>query len=1116
MRTSKNRQATKALFLASAMCAIGISAPAFAQDSEASQNEETEELGAGEVSRPADAPNASGTQAGDRIIVTGSRIARPDYTATSPIVTVDSDFLEESAAINLESNLNKLPQFTPALTQFDAQEIQANANTTIGISTVSLRSLGSNRNLVLIDGRRGTPINGSGVIDINSIPSAAVARVEVITGGASSTYGADAVGGVVNFILKDDFEGFEFDSQASLTEEGDGFEYTLSGLVGASLDDGRGNVILGVEHYSRNPVKRLARSWYDDLARSPLTGGTDIRITQNFIDFPNRRLPSQAAYNSVYGIPDGLANVPRSSSLYLNDDNSLWLNGYDEPSDRFVVVNYNDELDGYFRKISDDGRLYENFTDQILSSPQDRWAFFSKGEYDITDNVRFVAQGYFATTETISRSFYNSMSGSVGVEIPYNDEIYEGNADFDIPSSVLANGNTHPDYLSGGLYGLNCPETGGCTNKQVYPLTPDLVTLLESRSTPDANYRVNIIPTAFGRRRTENRNQTFNIMVGFEGDVPGTDWTWDVVASHGETTAKTDQYGYVSVERWSTIVQAPNFGRNFAVTADNVYGATATCTTGLSPLTNPDAYSDDCRLATSVDLQLENRVKQDYVEANLQGGLFELPYGQVRFALGGHYRENSIDFHADASSVEGSTFYETTAGIFPQASTSGKTSVKEVYGELLIPVLNGLPWAEALNLELGYRLSDYESVGSVHTYKINGEYAPFHWLRFRGGYQKASRAPNLGELFTARTQTLESSADGDACSIELRTQPRGYGNYSANPIDPSDPEDVGNPDAAQVRALCEQMMTPEAIDAYYNDPDRVFPEFGFSVPSLQSGARELQEETAKTYTIGGVIQSPWENAWFRRLNLAVDYYNVTITDGIDLQGPDSVLRQCFSRVFNPEYVVNDACQRIRRDEATGNIELIEVNYANLGRVETSGIDANLSWGVAFRDIDVPIPGRFNLNVNGTYILKFKTTPDQFVIPLTDYTGSTGGGDVGTQSSPFEWKLLVRGSYSVGPATIGIQWQHYPSLVHSTTLTNEGDPTISGTPAYDIFNLNGRYVLTDNVNLRFGIDNLFNRAPPLSSYRLEDVLGDRTLPGGSFSRYHNTVGRRYYMGVNIDF
>ncbi|MCL6252003.1 TonB-dependent receptor [Altererythrobacter sp. KTW20L] len=1103
--------ALKACLMLGVAGIVPISVPAMAQS--ASQGQEEAEA---EDDGDLPIPTASAMDR-DRIIVTGSRIARPEYSATSPMVTIDADQLEESAAINLEANLNRLPQFTPALTQFNAQDIQANANNTVGISTVSLRSLGSNRNLVLVDGRRGTPINGSGVIDINSIPSAAVRRVEVITGGASSTYGADAVGGVVNFILRDDFEGVDLDAQGSVTEEGDGFEYTVSALIGAALADGRGNVLIGLEHYDRSEVFRQDRRWFNDLARSPLTSGTDARITQNFIDFSNsRNLPSQAAYNSVYGIPDGLANVPRSGSLYFNDDNSLWLNGYDAPSDRFVVVNYNDELDGFFRKISDDGRLYENFTDQLLSSPQDRWAFFSKGEYDITDSIRLVGQAYYAMTETRSVSFYNSMSGSVGVEIPYDNEIYTGNADFDIPSSVLANGNTNPDFLSGGLYGLDCPAVGGCTNRQVYPVTPDMVTLLNSRANPNASYRVNVIPTAFGRRRTENRNQTFNMLLGLEGDVGGTDWTWDITASHGETTAKTDQYGYVSVERWRTIMQAPNFGRNFAVTADNVYGATATCTTGLSPLVNPGDYSADCQLATSIDLQLENRVVQEYIEANLQGGLFDLPYGELRFALGTHYRENSIDFHADSSSVEGSTFYETAAGTFPQASTSGKTNVKEIYGELLVPLVNNLPFAEALNLELGYRLSDYQSVGTVHTYKINGEYAPFDWLRFRGGYQVASRAPNLGELFTARTQTLRSSADGDACSIGLITQPVGYGNYSANPIDPSDPDDVGNPNAAQVRGLCEATMTADAVEAYYNDPDRVFPQVGFSVPSLEVGARELQEETAITYTIGGVIQSPSDNPWLRRLNLAIDYYNVTIKDGIDLQGPDSVLRQCYSAIFNPNYEINDACNRIRRDDQSGNIELIEVNYANLGRVETSGVDANLTWGVGFRDVGVPVPGRLNINVNATYVVDFKTTPDQFVIPMTDYTGSTGGGDVGTQSSPFEYRLLTRVSYSVGPATIGVQWQHFPSLVHSTTLTNTGAPIISNTPSYNLFNLNGRFVVSDSINVRFGVDNLFNKAPPLASFRLNDVLGDRTLPGGSYSFYHNTIGRRLYAGVNVGF
>src|SRR5690606_15187762 len=232
-----------------------------------------------------------------------------------------------------------------------------------------------------------------------------------------------------------------------------------------------------------------------------------------------------------------------------------------------------------------------------------------------------------------------------------------------------------------------------------------------------------------------------------------------------------------------------------------------------------------------------NRVVQEYVEANLQGGLFELAAGQLRFALGGHYRENSIDFHADSSSVEGATFYETAGGIFPQASTKGKTSVKEVYGELLVPVLRDLPFVEELNLELGYRLSDYKSVGSVHTFKINGEWAPARWLRFRGGYQQASRAPNLGELFTARTQTLLTAADGDPCSPALVTRPLGYGNYSANP--------ELNPAAAQVRSLCESLMTAEARNQYYNGEGRIFPTVGASVPTLQSGARQLEEETAK-------------------------------------------------------------------------------------------------------------------------------------------------------------------------------------------------------------------------------------------------------------------------------
>src|SRR5690606_31634159 len=165
----------------------------------------------------------------------------------------------------------------------DTMDIQPNANSTPGVSTISLRQLGSNRNLVLVDGRRATPINGTGVIDINSIPSAAVERVEIITGGASSTYGADAVGGVVNFILKKDFTGLDFDGQVSFSPQGGGEEYRLSSLVGASLDDGRGSVMLGMEYYKREQLLRADRKSYRHARADSTVPGEEFFLSENYV-----------------------------------------------------------------------------------------------------------------------------------------------------------------------------------------------------------------------------------------------------------------------------------------------------------------------------------------------------------------------------------------------------------------------------------------------------------------------------------------------------------------------------------------------------------------------------------------------------------------------------------------------------------------------------------------------------------------------------------------------------------------------------------------------------------------------------------------------------------------
>ena len=168
-------------------------------------------------------PDVSNQTDGEQtIVVTGSRIQRRDFEANSPIVTAGENLLQNSATSAIETSLNKLPSFTPVQTPSLGGDIQPTATNTPGAATVSLRGLGTNRNLVLVDGRRATPANALGVVDINTIPAAAIDRVEIITGGASATYGADAVGGVVNFILKKNFQGLELDGSAGISEIGDG------------------------------------------------------------------------------------------------------------------------------------------------------------------------------------------------------------------------------------------------------------------------------------------------------------------------------------------------------------------------------------------------------------------------------------------------------------------------------------------------------------------------------------------------------------------------------------------------------------------------------------------------------------------------------------------------------------------------------------------------------------------------------------------------------------------------------------------------------------------------------------------------------------------------------
>jgi outer membrane receptor protein involved in Fe transport len=1146
--------AHKRLILASASIAIlgvALAQPAFAQSSD--------QPAAGDATPQSLAPTQPGATGGDvpnldrEIVVTGSRIARRDFTATSPIVTVDSALIEKTSSVNLEANLNKLPQFAPSLTQFSSDNIQSSANTTLGASTVSLRQLGSNRNLVLLDGRRGTPINGSGVIDINTIPSAAIQRVEIITGGASSTYGADAVGGVVNFILKKNFQGLEADGQVSETQYGDGREYRLSAITGANFSDGRGNVLLGLEYFNREKVLRTDRKAYRKLFSSPTTSGTGTQgLTDNYITF-NTLNPSRAAIDSVF-VPKGetAGQIPTNATFLLNNDDSLYVNtslpATSTQAFTPVVYGYNGGIDGLYRKKTAANLLAENNIQEVLSIPQDRYSLFTKAHYDFSENVSFFTQGTFAKTSTISVSQFAPAVSGWGTLIPHGSAVYTGNTALNIPSSLNGDGTTNVAYRPGGRFGLNCGPTGGCTNNDVFPVSPELTALLNSRVLPvvagetpaayaarlaangctgtptpgaaasaaNCAFTTNMFLKQLGERRTVNKNLSFQLLAGFQGKIPYTsDWTYEVFGSHGETVAKTDQLGFGSVQRWRAVLSSPNYGVGFNATGNagvpgnNFEGANATCTSGVSPFKQDQSWSDDCKNAIVTNTQNENRVTQTQFQGNIQGGLFNLPYGQLRFAAGFEYRKNTIHFDADSSATQGTSFLEGVIGIFPQGNTQGSTNVKEVYGEMLVPLLKDLPFAKSVNLELGYRHSKYNSIGSVGTYKINGDWQVNDWLTFRGGYQKASRAPNLGELFTAATQTLDSAAEGDPCSTRNPSNPAFIGAYSANPT-------LNPTNAAKVQALCTQIMGATGA-AFYYDPANLNNQSNVAAASAflsLVGNPNLKQENATTYTIGGVLRSPFESPWVRGFRMSVDYYHVKLTNAISQQGQDGIYRRCFSTAYNPTLALNAFCALISRNPANGIPSTVNVTFTNGGAVTTAGVDGQVDWSLRFKDVGLGLPGTFSLNVLVNYLDKFKTTTDNGIIPLIDYAGTLGGGQVGTNAGAFRWKSFTTATYAVGPATASLQWRHLPKTKASIAATIP-DTTFIGAPAYDIFDLSGTFAVSRAIGIRFGVDNLFNKQPPLTTYNPQAVLP--TLPGGSYnSGYYDVLGRRFYFGAKFKF
>ncbi len=1138
MRTFDINGTFKSLLLAGCAGSFVIAAPAMAQQNNA-------EVGADVLTQPGAGSSSqadAGPDQGNAIVVTGSRIQRRDFEANSPIVSVDEALLQQSSTAAIEQNLNKLPQFSAAQRPTLGGDIQPTATNTPGAATLSLRGIGANRNLVLLDGRRATPSNASGVVDVSTIPSAALERVEIISGGASATYGADAVAGVTNFILKKNFQGLELDGQMGISQEGDAFEYQFSGIMGSDFEDGRGNISLAMSMNTREASYRRDRDWYQDLWNNPDVGGSGFFVRNPGIEFGFGNPIDQGAINSIF--TQATTPIPNQNVTFFANPNGTIFSGTDFLSRGGAYRVDPALLNSDYYKLTNAGTIVPEYADSLLVLPLTRYNALARGNYELSDNISMFGQAMFSRVETFTRQEAGPLTGGWATLVPYGTGVYTGgvlNQYSPNISSVLLNGvggyvdptpgvltdnPTNPAFAAayGSQFACATGAVGGCTNNDLFAaqIPAELRALLDARQDPNAPFTLRgLMP----EDRTTNTNvTTYNLLAGFEGTIPGLDWNWEAFVNHGQTDTFANQQGITSLQRIRTVLTAPGFGQNFRQqgnAASGGFGAsTGTCTTGLNPFGNFQNVSQDCREAIAADLKNRSSVRQTIVEANLTGSLFEMWAGDLQFALGASYRELDFEFLNDTLTTQGRSFQDQALGIYPSGNAEGFIETKELYGELLIPLLRDT-FVNEFNLELGGRMSDYNTTGTSYTYKILGDLEVNDWIRLRGGYNRAERAPNIGELFLAAQQTFGVNNRGDVCSTGNPNS------FSANP--------KANPNAAAVEAVCRTLMQQSgdiAADDEFYDGTQPTGSFGFAFPTLV-GNENLRPEVADTWTAGVVLSSPFTGGALSRLRLSVDYFNIRVKDAIAPQTVGSALQQCFDPRLNP--LVNGAtfttmpnstvgtpnqaaldaansvfCQNVPRNQ-DGQLGNTFITYVNNGRFKVSGVDVALDWS---HDVG---PGTVTLNSVFNYLIDFKSA-DLPTNPMVEYAGTFGTTENGLTAGAFEYKLFTTLGYRLGGTSLALQWQHLPS-VDASDVALIPNTQVQGAPSYNLFNLNGSAQVADSVTVRFGVDNLFNKRPPLSGANLAnnapEVNGN--LPGGTYrDEFYDILGRRFYLGANIRF
>jgi outer membrane receptor protein involved in Fe transport len=956
----------------------------------------------------------------ETVVVTGSLIQRSAGDAPTPTMIVGADLITKTGQTNIANVLQQLPQVQNAGGLGDLTPLNSNFLTSgFGVSNVDLRSLGASRTLVLVNGRRqvtGSPT--SSAVDLNTIPTQLISRVEVITGGSSAIYGSDAVAGVVNIILKDDFEGLIANAQAGSSSRGDGGDVYGAVTLGSNFANDKGNVTISVTIEHSGSIQSNGR----DLTatdETALPGLFPVYGTHGNLFFGSAFSSFGLGGRFQDATPNGVG-IPQAFGKSYNPDGTV----------------FNTAVDGYDRNPN-----------RYIQVPLDRRVFAQTGHYDVTDNVRFFVETTYAETHSAQQLepypgastdglSAPSSSGGTGILIPYSNP-------FISPALIAAVGSQFP----GGVIPATDPG------------------LFFSRRFADLGDRTGEVDRNMGK-----------ITLGFDGSL-WDDWKWNTYYEWGRTSESQTNSGFYDKIKMQNALNAraplpgevaPAGGGGF-VCSDPIAQAA-----GCVPINLFGAGSITPQAAGYVGslVTIQDKATEQVAQLTANGTIWNLPAGGVKLAVGGEYRDERAAFVPDAASQAG-----TVAGN-QQSAISGAFNVKEAFGEILIPVLKDLPFAQYLEVSGAIRYSHYSTAGNATSWNFGGTYQPIDDLKFRAAEASATRAPNIAELFSPKAQTFPSISK-DPCSNPASA------NIAANC-------------ALQIAAIGPGFPGEPAAPTYTGATGQAALQ---GVGGNISGNPNLVPETAHTFTAGAVYTPSWVDG----VQATIDYFDIRLNHAIGSLAANDTLNACYSA--SPTlFATNIFCQQILRqhDSVLGPI-IKQVNFPtfNLGSIKTSGVDGNLTYAFDMGDWDDGLKdaGSWTLTLNTTYLDSYKTDPG--VIGTTPIIGA---GTIGLE----HWKGLLRATYAHDALSVTTTIHYVGSALIDKSGTVPIDDPGNKVPAFYYLDLNVNYNINEWGSVYVGANNLFDTRPP----EIYPGSGLDTTGTGTDADVYDPIGLFVYAGVNI--